>query len=112
MKLLLDQNLSRRLLAELSAWIPDSTHVAAIDLDRAGDAEIWAYAKWHGYAILTKDADFLELSLLRGAPPKVVWINCGNISNQALLDLLKSHAEDIREFLESTAEHGVLEIEA
>ena len=72
MKLLLDQNLWRRLLPDLVQSFPGSTQVQHAGLEHAGDADIWAYAKQHGFAIVTKDADFAELALLRGYPPKVI----------------------------------------
>lgn len=74
MKLLFDQNLSPRLVDRLSDVYPDSAHVMKVNLDRALDREIWAFAARNGYAIVTKDADFGELSVLRGSPPNVVWI--------------------------------------
>ena len=84
MKLLLDQNLSRRLLPDLVLSFPGSTQAQHAGLERVGDADIWAYAKQHGFTIVTKDADFAELALLRGYPPKVIWLNCGNVSKEEL----------------------------
>lgn len=110
MKLLLDQNLSRRLLPDLIQSFPGSTQVQYAGLERAGDAAIWAYAKQHGFAIVTKDADFVELALLRGYPPKVIWLNCGNVSNATVHRKLRDSAETIQLFIASV-EDGVLEIE-
>ena len=62
---------------------------------------IWRHAAEHGYTIVTKDADFHELGLLRGSPPKVLWLKCGNASNDRILTLLKSQAPMIRKFLEA-----------
>ncbi|MBS0169692.1 MAG: DUF5615 family PIN-like protein [Nitrospira sp.] len=33
------------------------------------------------FLLVTRDEDFLRMSLLRGAPPKVIWITLGNCSN-------------------------------
>jgi predicted nuclease of predicted toxin-antitoxin system len=109
-KPLLDQNLSRRLLPDLVQSFPGSTQVQHVGLERAGDADIWAYAKQHGFAIVTKDADFAELALLRGYPPKVIWLNCGNVSNTTVHRKLLDNAETIQRFIASV-ENGVLEIE-
>lgn len=57
MKLLLDENLSRRLVPFLQAEFPDSTQVALAGLERATDLAIWTHAKDHGYVIATRDAD-------------------------------------------------------
>ncbi len=44
------------------------------------------------------DGDFHRLSLLHGAPPKVVWLRIGNCSTTHIARLLTEHAEDIRTF--------------
>jgi len=70
-KLLLDQNLSPRLVAPLAELFPGTTHVRDAGLERASDRSVWEYARLHHYCILSKDADFHQLSFLYGAPPKV-----------------------------------------
>ena len=110
MKLLLDQNLSRRLLADMGAVFPESTQAALCGLATASDAALWDFAYQHGFAIVTKDSDFLELALLRGFPPKVILLNLGNVSNQRIREVLLAQAEAMREFLQA-ASQGVLEID-
>ena len=110
MKLLLDQNLSRRLLPELEPLFPGSSQVQLLGLEEASDASIWTFAREQGFAVVTKDADFLELSLLRGVPPKVVWLNLGNVPNSVLRARILAQAESISHFL-ALSEEGVLEIE-
>ena len=110
MKLPLDQNLSRRLLPDLLQFFPDSTQVRHAGLERASDSEIWIHAKQHGFTIVSKDADFVELALLRGYPPKVVWLNCGNVSNASVRAKLLDNTETIQHFIAS-ADNGMLEIE-
>lgn len=68
MKLLFDQNLSPRLPRRLADLYPDSLHVREIGLRKATDTEIWEYAKQSGLAIVSKDADFQQRSLLYGHP--------------------------------------------
>ncbi|MDZ8240291.1 MAG: DUF5615 family PIN-like protein [Nostoc sp. ChiQUE01a] len=41
-------------------------------LDRAEDQSVWEYARQSGFTIVTRDADFNELSILRGFPAKVI----------------------------------------
>ncbi len=74
MKLLLDENISRRLVPFLQAEFPHSSQVALIGLERATDLEIWSHARQHGYVIVTRGADFEELSTIHGCPPRVLWI--------------------------------------
>lgn len=74
MRLLFDQNLSRRLVRELASLFPESTHVTAVGLDTATDREIWAYAGEYGFLIVSKDSDFRQVAFLLGPPPKAVWL--------------------------------------
>jgi predicted nuclease of predicted toxin-antitoxin system len=57
--------------------------------------------------IVTKDSDFSELSLLRGFPPKVIWIRIGNCKTNDVESLIRSHAEEIKEF-ERESSLGIL----
>lgn len=110
MKLLLDQNLSRRLLADLDCFFPGSTQAALCGLDTATDDVLWDFAKDNEFAIVTKDSDFLELALMRGFPPRVILLNLGNVSNARLRDVFLAQAPAIRDFLQSATE-GILEID-
>jgi predicted nuclease of predicted toxin-antitoxin system len=94
--LLFDQNLSPHLVARLTDLYPGSTHVSMVGLSTALDAEIWEYARQHDYIIVTKDADFSELGLLQGFPPKIVWIRRGNCSTTEIEQLLRESSQTIR----------------
>jgi len=61
-KLLFDQNLSFRLVSNLSDWFPGSVHVKEVGLASASDTKIWNYAKQHGFVIVSKDTDFHQRS--------------------------------------------------
>jgi predicted nuclease of predicted toxin-antitoxin system len=98
MKLLLDQNLSRRLVTRLADIFPDSTHVSRVGLDRTSDQAVWAYAHAEECMIVTKDADFNDLSILRGFPPKVIWLRIGNCTTDQIEVLLRRHRATITTF--------------
>ena len=98
MKLLFDENLSFRLPRALTDLFPDSLHVEDVGLGRSDDEAIRRYAVEHGFAIVTKDADFAEHCLVKGAPPKVVWIRRGNCSTATVESLLRVHRAEIDEF--------------
>jgi predicted nuclease of predicted toxin-antitoxin system len=66
MKLLFDQNLSPRLVTRLADLFPDSDHVYPLGLDQALDIEVWNYARDNDFILVSKDADFGEMSLLHG----------------------------------------------
>lgn len=90
MKLLFDQNLSHRLIQALQREYPESRHVRDVGLSAVSDEAVWHYAAQHGFTIVTKDADFHQRSFLFGAPPKVVWVRCGNASTSTIEQLLRN----------------------
>jgi predicted nuclease of predicted toxin-antitoxin system len=98
-KLLLDENLSRRLVNDLQKVFPDSTQVALAGLEQATDTAIWEFCRQHDYVLLTKDEDFLDLQSVWGFPPKIIWLRVGNISNASLKNSLISAADEIEAML-------------
>jgi predicted nuclease of predicted toxin-antitoxin system len=109
LKLLLDQNLSFRLLEKLEPVYPGSTQVKVVNLDQADDLSVWRYAKDNGFTIVTKDSDFHEFSLIYGYPPKVIWLKCGNKPKWYVLGLLLNNRVHIEAFFEDQ-ESSCLEI--
>jgi predicted nuclease of predicted toxin-antitoxin system len=99
MKLLLDENLSRRIVPFLQATYPDSSQVALLDLEGASDSEIWQYAKANGFVIVSRDSDFQERSLVAGHPPQVVWLKIPNRSKTVVLNILLDHHVEIEQAL-------------
>ena len=100
MKLLLDENLSRRLVPFLQNDYPNSTHVALVNLQSSTDLKIWEFAKQYDYVIVTRDADFYELSLLNHEnAPKIIWLRVSNIIKSEVLNLLLNHNNFIEDQL-------------
>ena len=96
MKLLFDQNLSPRLVNRLVDIYPNSNHLYNLSLDTAEDSIIWQYARDNNFIVVTKDADFSELILVRGFPPKkVVWIRRANCTTNDIEYLIRSHTKEI-----------------
>ena len=96
MKLLLDENLSRRLLPFLQETDPESSQVAWLGMQQASDLDVWRYAGEHGYVLVTQDADFYDLSLTRGAPLLVLWLRSGNVDKPLILQLLLERRQEIQ----------------
>lgn len=109
MKLLFDQNLSPQLVQRLSDLYPNSDHVYRISLDRASDTALWDYAREHGFTLVTQDADFSEMSEVRGFPPKVIWIRRGNCSIDEIESILRQSYEAIMR-LEGDPTTGILTV--
>jgi predicted nuclease of predicted toxin-antitoxin system len=100
LKLLLDQNLSPRLVQALQGAHPGSAHVREFGLQTASDAEVWSFAKANGFDILSKDSDFHQMSFLYGPPPKVVWVRLGNCTTDQVREALLRHADRLAAFRE------------
>jgi predicted nuclease of predicted toxin-antitoxin system len=66
-----------------------------LGLDRVSDLEIREFAHSEGFVIVTKDADFSDLCVLKGFPPKIIWIRRGNCTVEDLEQLLSEHYEQI-----------------
>ena len=110
MKLLLDANLSWRLTKSLKQYFTDCEHIDKTSLPiPAKDIEIWNYALEEQFIIVTNDEDFLNLSTVKGFPPKVILLRTGNQSSQYIAALLIKHKDEITSFAASK-EYGLLEI--
>ena len=98
MKLRLNYNLSYKLVARLADLCPDSAHVRNVNLHEAGDPTVWEYARAIGFAIVSKDEDFHQLSFRYGAPPKVMWVRIGNCTTADIEQALRRYHTDILNF--------------
>lgn len=99
MKLLLDENLSRRIVPFLQQDYPGSTQVALIDLESSSDNEVWEYAKANAFTIVTRDADFEDMSIVRGHPPQIIWLRTPNQTKASVLNILLQHRDIIEHAL-------------
>ena len=109
MKLLLDENLSHRIVARLAEAFPGTASVHQVELrSQSDDTVIWPYAAEQGFTIVSKDEDFRRLSLLRGHPPKVIWLVAGNAGTNQVADLLLRNKNRINDFLDDQNEDSLL----
>lgn len=107
MRLLFDQNLSPRLPVRLADLFPNSEHVDTVGLGSSADNLVWDYALQNGLAIVTKDEDYSQMSVMRGCPPKVLWLLIGNCTTADIEALLRVRLADIQAF-EQDVSVGVL----
>lgn len=109
MKLLFDHNISHKLVAKLQDLFPGSTQTRLLNFGRTSDPQIWRFAKTHDFVIVSKDRDVAELAVLRGAPPKVIWLRMGNCRSSAIEGALRAQYAAIEELVRDP-ERVVLEI--
>ena len=108
MKLLFDQNISFRLIERISNLYPDAKQVRELGLENVTDNEIFEFAKKNDYSIVTFDSDFCDLNILKGFPPKIIWIRTGNTTTKNLEIIVKNKYERIKSFMQEN--FGCLEI--
>jgi predicted nuclease of predicted toxin-antitoxin system len=108
-KLLFDHNISHRLVERLADLFPESSRTRLLNLGRTNDPQLWLIARTHRFIFVSKDRDVAELAVLRGAPPKVIWLRIGNCRTSAIEGALRSNFSVIEEFVKD-AERVVLEL--
>jgi predicted nuclease of predicted toxin-antitoxin system len=104
MKLIFDENISYRIIKKIQVIYPNAIHVSSLGFSHTDDTQIWAYAKVNQYHIVSQDADFYEISLVKGFPPKLIWIKTGNVSTQFIADLFIKSYSEIENFINSPNE--------
>ena len=109
MNLLFDQNISFKVAKNIQDIFIGSKHLSDFKLEGSTDIAIWDFAKSNNYCIVTFDLDFIDLSTLKGFPPKIIWLRTGNSSTNNLIALIRSKQIQITEFLENN-EIAFLEI--
>jgi predicted nuclease of predicted toxin-antitoxin system len=82
---LVDNQLPQALARFLASRGHEARHVLDLGMDEADDQVIWKYAGENGCVIVTKDEDFISLSLQTGTKNQVVWVRLGNCRTPALL---------------------------
>ena len=104
MKLLLDENLSDRIIPQIIDLYPDSQHVKILALTNTDDVVIWEYAKANDFVIVSKDSDFHQRSLVYGHPPKFIYLRIGNSPTSKITEALRANFDTIAKFGESETE--------
>ena len=102
--LLLDQNLSDKIVPALQTAFPGSIHVKSLKLDKAEDSHIWQIAFEQKLTIVSNDDDFEHLAEFRGFPPKVIHLLKGNLSRKEMLSILLDNAQHLHSFINSDTE--------
>ncbi len=99
MKLLFDQNISFRILKKIASVFPDAQQTNRLMLSQSTDYEVWNFARKNSYCIVTFDSDFIDISVLKGCPPKVIWLKLGNSSTDRIAEVLLKSQGLITEFI-------------
>ena len=83
MKVWVDAQLSPSMAEWLEATFNvEASAVRDLGLRDAEDETIFYRARAEAAVVLTKDIDFVLLQERLGHPPQLIWLTCGNTSNQ------------------------------
>ena len=107
MKLLFDENLSEKIISQISDLFPGSAHVKDLELMRSEDREIWEYAKANHFVLVSKDTDFYQRGILLGPPPKFIYLRVGNSTTVDIIRVLRDHFPVMETFVNNPSE-GIL----
>ena len=99
MNLLFDQNISFRIIKRIEDIFPEALSVRELGLSNPHDFDIWKFAQSNNYSIVTFDSDFIDLSNLKGFPPKIIWLRLGNTSTKNIAERIRIEKDKILEFL-------------
>lgn len=109
MKLLFDQNISPKILKKLPKEFENCSQVRFEQLENASDFKIFEFAKNKGYAVVTFDSDFVDINALHGTPPKIIYLNTGNLTTKSISDLILNNLLAIQHYLHSDTD-DILEL--
>lgn len=104
MKLLLDENLSDRIIPQIIDLYSNSAHVKTLKLTNTDDVVIWEYAQANNFVIVSKDSDFHQRSLLYGQPPKFIYLRIGNCPTSKIVQIMRENFDIISQFRDSEVE--------
>jgi len=91
----IDAQLSPRIAEFLkSELLIEAVAVRDLGLRDAKDEIIFEKAREVSAIVMTKDRDFINLLERYGPPPKIIWITCGNTSNEHLCEVLMGALEE------------------
>ena len=63
--------------------------------------EIWQFAKQNGFTVVTFDADFFDISILRSCPPKIIWLRTGNLTTSEIAERIVLNSSNIASFIDN-----------
>jgi predicted nuclease of predicted toxin-antitoxin system len=98
--------LDAQLSPGIARWLTEAFGVTArpvrdLGLRGAEDDQIFFEARKAADVVITKDMDFVTLVERHGAPPKIIWLTCGNTSDAGLRVILTAKFQEALRLLEA-----------
>lgn len=99
MKLLIDQNISIRVVDSISDIFPDSQHVLSVSLNDASDLEIWEYASKNDFTLISTEEQSFDRNIVSKDGPKIIYVK-GELMNTTKLEwTLRVNEDMVNEFI-------------
>jgi len=102
--------------AKMAEWLHDDFGVKARSFLNLGflevaDVQVYKLAAQQVNTIIitTKDIDFLNYQNIVGAPPKILYLNIGNLSNQDLKQIIQQKFPAVLQYF-TTTDQSFIEI--
>lgn len=109
MNLLFDQNISPRILKALPKEFSNCQQVRFAGLENSSDFKIFLFARDNDFAVVTFDSDFVDLNAMHGTPPKIIYLNTGNLTTKSVSELIINNLLRISHYLNSESD-DILEL--
>lgn len=102
MKLLIDQNISHRIIDSISDVYPNSIHVTELDLENSSDEAIWKYALINEFTLLTTDSETCSRNVISKESPKIICIQSDVVTTTKVEWTLRVNQKTIADFITGT----------
>jgi len=81
--------------------------VKYVGLADRDDWDIWQFAKLNDFTIVTFDADFFDLSILKGFPPKIIWMRTGNLTTREIAERIILNYSNIISLIDNPEQYCI-----
>ncbi|UTW66119.1 DUF5615 family PIN-like protein [bacterium SCSIO 12643] len=98
MKLLIDQNISKRIIDSISDIFPGSLHITGTQLSNYSDLEVWNYALKNDFILISTDPEVFDRCVLSEDSPKTVFVFSEIMTTNKMEWALRINQEDIERF--------------
>ncbi len=99
MKLLIDQNISRRIIESINDIFSDSMHVNSMDSTTKTDIDLWDFAIKNEFCLVTTDSDYFNHCIISEESPKIIYVQGEVITSNKMEWTLRVNQEAIEQFI-------------
>lgn len=98
MKLLIDQNISKRIIDSITDIFPGSIHVKNAKLSNFSDLEVWNFAQKNDLILVSTDPEVFDRCVLSSNSPKTIYVVSETITTNKMEWALRINQSSIEKF--------------